>query len=127
MLQEINSYSFSPVRNRCLRSRLECYQRLTPFPCIEPTYDGPFYNLDHVTHPSGLSHVAMMMKLMGNTPNMNATGFHSENSSVPVGQEAELARLIAERDELLNTGVYDNDDPIILNLDGQIQMLSARK
>ncbi|KAA3676481.1 centrosomal protein CEP120 [Paragonimus westermani] len=64
---------------------------------------------------------------IGNTCNVNTTDFHTENSGVPDGQEAELARLIAERDELLNTGVYDHDDPIILNLDGQIQMLSTRK
>ncbi|CAH8448280.1 unnamed protein product [Dicrocoelium dendriticum] len=36
---------------------------------------------------------------------------------------SEIARLIAERDSLLNTGVYDDDDPIILNLEKQMQRL----
>ncbi|VDP78385.1 unnamed protein product [Echinostoma caproni] len=37
--------------------------------------------------------------------------------------DPELIRLIEERDNLLNTGVYEPDDPIIANLERQIRLL----
>jgi len=42
-------------------------------------------------------------------------------------EEDHIARLIEERDTLLRTGVYTNDDRIISELDRQIREAIARK
>lgn len=38
-------------------------------------------------------------------------------------EESQLARLIEERDSLLNSGVYEEDDPIIVELNHEISRI----
>lgn len=40
--------------------------------------------------------------------------------------EAQITRLIEERDGLLNTGVYENSDSLIVDLDRQIRHLLGK-
>ncbi|VDP86496.1 unnamed protein product [Schistosoma mattheei] len=40
--------------------------------------------------------------------------------------EAQITRLIEERDGLLNTGVYENSDSLIVDLDRQIRYLLGK-
>lgn len=61
------------------------------------------------------------------TPHYNQTG-HGPLKIQPMKRaETQLGRLQNERDELVQTGCYTDDDPLIQEMDRQIKVLTLKE